>query len=567
MKTSTRAVILCGFAMAGIVAIGARLTAVEPDATGWDAKAAATYLDARAEFWSTWPNASRDRGTFCISCHTTLPYALARPALNGPLGEREPSAAENKILNNLLTRARNWREVEPFYPDQTRGIPKTSESRAIEGVMNALVLSRRDARSGHLSDDARTALGVMWSLQMKTGPNNGGWTWLNFNYEPWESPNSPYFGASLAALAVGSAPGGYAATPEIQANVKALQGYFAREHGKVSLLNQLMGLWASGKMPDLLTRDQRQSTIDAALALQQPDGGWNTASLGTFTRGDGTANDTKTDGYGTALVTLALQEAGIARSDARVAKGLDWLRRNQDRATGRWLATSLNKNREPDSEPAKFMNDAATAYAVLALTYGESQAPTQAAPPPVAITQRLDTPQTRVYVATLQPHMPVVSKNGHATHRVLIYMDEGVMTIKDGADTARIAFKRGDVRWRPAGGPYTAENLSDHPIRILEIDLKGPPKGPAPVTKLDPVAVDPQHYKVDFENEFVRVLRVRFGPNEKGATHEHILNRVVFYMNDQPNAKADDVRISGAATHAEANESARTADRIAVEIK
>ena len=185
----------------------------------------------------------------------------------------------------------------------------------------------------------------------------------------------------------------------------------------------------------------------------------------------------------------------------------------------------------------------------------------------VTITQRLDTPQARVYVATLQPHMPINSRNGHATHRVLIYMDDGVMTIKDGADTARIAFKRGDVRWRPAGGPYTAENLSDHPIRILEIDLKGLTPSPAPVTTLDPVAVDPQHYKVDFENEFVRVLRVQFGPGEKGARHEHLLNRVVFYLNDQSNAKADDVRMSGAATHTEANDSAQTAYRIAVELK
>ena len=177
------------------------------------------------------------------ACRATprLPYALARPALRGPLGEREPSAAEQKIFGNLLTRARNWREVEPWYPDQTRGIPKTSESRAIEAVMNALLIVRRDASTtGQLSDDGRTALGVMWNLQMKTGPNSGAWTWLNFNYEPWESPNSPYFGASLAALAVGSAPGGYAAAPEIQDNLKALRGYFAREHGKVALLNQLM---------------------------------------------------------------------------------------------------------------------------------------------------------------------------------------------------------------------------------------------------------------------------------------------------------------------------------------
>ena len=50
------------------------------------------------------------------------------------------------------------------------------------------------------------------------------------------------------------------------------------------------------------------------------------------------------------------------------------------------------------------------------------------------------------------------------------------------------------------------------------------------------------------ENEHVRVLRVRFGPREKGATHEHILNRVVLYLNDQTNAKADDVRMAGAAT-------------------
>ena len=371
MTTTTRVVILSGLVLAGAVAIRATPAALGPDATGWDAKAAANYLDARAEFWSTWPNAARDRGTFCISCHTTLPFAIARPALRGPLGEREPSPAESKILNNLLARARNWREIEPFYPDQTRGIPKTSESRAIEAVMNALVLSRRDSRDGHLSEDARTQLGVMWALQMKTGPNNGAWTWLNFNYEPWESPNSPYFGASLAALAVGSAPDGYANTPDIQGNLKALGGYFNREHGKVSLLNQLMGLWASAKVPNLLTSEQRKTTIDAASALQQLDGGWSTSSLGTFKRVDDTANDTKSDGYATALATLALQEAGVAGTDSRVAKGLEWLRRNQDRATGGWIATSLNKNRDPESEPAKFMSDAATAYAVLALTYGK----------------------------------------------------------------------------------------------------------------------------------------------------------------------------------------------------
>jgi len=192
---------------------------------------------------------------------------------------------------------------------------------------------------------------------------------------------------------------------------------------------------------------------------------------------------------------------------------------------------------------------------------------TQNPPAPATITPRLDSPQARVIVATLQPRTPSIARTGHATDRVLVYLDDGVMTRKEGEQSTTIEFHRGDVRWRPASGPYVAENISDHPIRILEIDLKGSPTGVDAPSKLDPAAVDATHYKVDLENEQVRVLRVHYGPHEKGNTHEHILNRVVVYLNDQPGAKADDVRISGAMTHAEENASDRPADRIAIELK
>jgi hypothetical protein len=191
----------------------------------------------------------------------------------------------------------------------------------------------------------------------------------------------------------------------------------------------------------------------------------------------------------------------------------------------------------------------------------------QNAPAAAAITPRLETPQARVIVATLQPRTPAIAKDGHATNRVLIYLDDGVMTRKEGERSTTIEFRRGDVRWRPASGAYIAENISDRPIRILEIDLKSPPAGKAAVSPLDPATVDPQHYKVDFENEQVRVLRIHYGAHEKGQTHEHILQRVVVYLNDQPGAKADDVRMAGAAKHAEENASGQPADRIAVELK
>lgn len=341
-------------------------------APAWSPAKAAGYLDSRAIWWSSWNGAARDHGTFCMSCHTTLPYALARPRLRAALHEPQASDAEERIMRNMLTRIQLGAAAEPFYPDQTRGIPKTSESRAIEAVMNAVVLSRRDAAAGRLSEEGRVALSTMWGLQMKVGPNAGAWTWLNFNYEPWESPNSPYLGASLAALAVGAAPGRYVDSPEVRANVDALRGYFQKQFAHESTLNRLMALWASGSVQGLLTAEQHATALDEAFMAQQLDGGWATALLGTYARVDKTALDTASDGYATGLATLALQSAGVPVTDPRLARGLAWLRTHQDPKTGEWHAASLNKQRDPSADAAKFMSDAATAYAVLSLTYGDS---------------------------------------------------------------------------------------------------------------------------------------------------------------------------------------------------
>ena len=45
--------------------------------------------------------------------------------------------------------------------------------------------------------------------------------------------------------------------------------------------------------------------------------------------------------------------------------------------------------------------------------------------------------------------------------------------------------------------------------------------------------IDPKHYKVEFENDQVRVIRAHMGPHESVPLHEHTLNRVTVFLTDQ----------------------------------
>jgi squalene-hopene/tetraprenyl-beta-curcumene cyclase len=335
------------------------------DSAAWSAKSAAGYLDGRMAWWITWKNASRDHETFCVSCHTVLPYAMGRPALSSALGEREPSPNERSLIDNVTKRVRMWNEVAPFYSDEKSGAPKSSESRGTEAILNALVLASYDA--GHLGSDMRLALDNMWALQLRTGPAKGAFPWLEFHNSPWEG-DSQFYGATLAAIAVGSAPASYQTAPENQERMKSLREYLVRARGSQVLIDRVTLLLASAKVPGLLTRGEQQDIIGEALGKQQADGGFSLSSfVGSWKRHDDTPLETKSDGYATGVVMFALQQAGVSRDQPSMKRGLAWLAQNQNKAEGRWLAYSLNKQRDLESDIGRFMSDAATAYAVLAL--------------------------------------------------------------------------------------------------------------------------------------------------------------------------------------------------------
>src|SRR5437588_5303128 len=126
---------------------------------------------------------------------------------------------------------------------------------------------------------------------------------------------------------------------------------------------------------------------------------------------------------------------------------------------------------------------------------------------------KFDTPEVRVLEVTTPPGQKS-ALHQHDMNRVMIYLDDGHMTLTGSPGTIEdVRWKAGDVRWSPAGGPHISENAGPASYRIVELELKNK-GGTLPVIPFDPVRVDPKHYKVEFENDQVRVLRARYGPDE-----------------------------------------------------
>ena len=100
-----------------------------------------------------------------------------------------------------------------------------------------------------------------------------------------------------------------------------------------------------------------------------------------------------------------------------------------------------------------------------------------------------------------------------------------------------------------------------------------------PAGKADPVKVDPKHYKVEFENESVRVLRISYAPGEKSVMHYHP-NSVAVYLSDGKSrmttpdgksqempAKAGSATWTAAGSHLPQNTGDKRLELILVELK
>ena len=136
---------------------------------------------------------------------------------------------------------------------------------------------------------------------------------------------------------------------------------------------------------------------------------------------------------------------------------------------------------------------------------------------------KLDNEFVRVLFLTDQPRTKT-PLHRHEFNRVMIYLDpmEIVLRYQDG-EVDHQRWRKGQVAWSPGGRLHTGENLMDRTARVVEVELKKPPSGkPFRVGARDPVKVDSKNVKVEFENEYVRVLRCKYAANVREPLHEHL---------------------------------------------
>jgi uncharacterized RmlC-like cupin family protein len=189
--------------------------------------------------------------------------------------------------------------------------------------------------------------------------------------------------------------------------------------------------------------------------------------------------------------------------------------------------------------------------------------------------------QVKVVRALEKPH--VKGKfHEHPTNRVMIYLQPGRQRFEyqDGRKPAVLDWKAGEVKWSPAEGMHSPEVISNEPFNIIEIELKTPGTGKAITSKLDPLKVDPKHYKLEFENDQVRVIRASIEGHGVAPMHEHSLNRITVFLTDQDfrvtdaqgkvttsKHKAGDADWGTPIKHTEENLSDKPFEVVAVEIK
>ena len=144
------------------------------------------------------------------------------------------------------------------------------------------------------------------------------------------------------------------------------------------------------------------------------------------------------------------------------------------------------------------------------------------------------------------------------------------------AKVSKVQAKAGAVTWRQAGS-HAVENLINQPMEGIIVEPKQP-ASTRPAGSPDPVAVDPEHHKIEFENEQIRVLREHREPGDLPLhghpdsvqvllTDSNVILTTVDGKTQSIAGKAGDVRWRPATQHRGAVLGEKAMEQILVEMK
>src|SRR6266566_3671437 len=96
-----------------VVLVACPMARSDGERKSWKPDEALKYLDEPQKAWFAFSSADRGEGetrTSCVSCHTVLPYALARHALRKLVGAE--TATPKKLVAQTRMRVENWKELD-----------------------------------------------------------------------------------------------------------------------------------------------------------------------------------------------------------------------------------------------------------------------------------------------------------------------------------------------------------------------------------------------------------------------------------------------------------------------
>jgi len=129
---------------------------------------------------------------------------------------------------------------------------------------------------------------------------------------------------------------------------------FLRESKPRNDYERVLRLQLADYMPELVAPSERAAAIQLLSQKQLADGGWSlrrmsetrnwrtpvSDKVAALIESQPDASRPGSDPYMTAFAIVLLRDSGVHASDARIRRGVAWLKENQ-RASGRWWMHSL----------------------------------------------------------------------------------------------------------------------------------------------------------------------------------------------------------------------------------